>query len=114
MIDQAEQMNEQVADHVGEVVRIEDPKGAVRVSAVKMAHDRSGDVIVRLYESVGSRAKATVVLDSVFQSPSVTVVDLVEEEVGSSPVEVDGHRVSVALDPFQILTLRVRSESEAR
>lgn len=114
VITQAELMNEQVADRVGEVVQVEDPTGAVRVSAVKMAHDRSGDVIVRLYEALGSRAKATLILDSAFQSPTVSVVDLVEEEIADSTVDVDGHRVSVELTPFQILTLRVKNENPAQ
>ena len=77
----------------------------VVVEAVKLAEDRSGDVVVRLYESRGRRANATVVPD--FATTGVDTVDLLErhrDEPGCDPGP-DGS-VRLTLRPFQVLTLR--------
>jgi alpha-mannosidase len=87
------------------LVRV-DQDGVV-VSAVKLADDGSGDVVVRLYEAVGGRARAH--LELAFPVDSVTVTDLLERPLtqaeGSAPV-LDGGGVGLTLRPFQILTLR--------
>lgn len=78
----------------------------VRAETVKLAEDRSGDLILRLYESLGGRVSTTLSVDPEFTTAVVT--DLHEE--GTSPLEVtssgDASTVHVALRPFQILTLR--------
>ncbi|MCT9080867.1 alpha-mannosidase [Streptomyces fulvoviolaceus] len=79
----------------------------VVVEAVKLADDRSGDIVVRLYESRGTRARAT--LTTVFPLASVTATDLLERPLD----DPTSHRraddgVEVTLRPFQILTLRLR------
>ncbi|PWJ52815.1 alpha-mannosidase [Quadrisphaera granulorum] len=79
----------------------------VVVEAVKLAEDRSGDVIVRLYESLGGRASARVVAG--FAHAGVTEVDLLERPVEAprSLVEsAEGQDADVHLRPFQIVTLR--------
>ncbi|MEU1805568.1 glycoside hydrolase family 38 C-terminal domain-containing protein [Streptomyces sp. NPDC019937] len=79
---------------------------AAAVEAVKMADDRSGDVVVRLYESLGGRARTT--LRPGFTHTGATVVDLLERPVDDAQ-PVTGHEdgsVTVTLRPFQILTLR--------
>ena len=53
------------------------------VEAVKLAGDRSGDVIVRLYESRGARAEATVTLSD--GAATVVATDLLER-AGTSGV----------------------------
>ncbi|MFF8814704.1 alpha-mannosidase [Streptomyces pactum] len=76
---------------------------AVVVSAVKLADDGSGDVVVRLYESLGGRARAR--LTAGFPVASVAVCDLLER-----PVETAGHtgrEVPLDLRPFEIVTLRL-------
>jgi alpha-mannosidase len=79
----------------------------VTVEAVKAADDLSGDVVVRLYESLGGRAAA--VLTAAFPVKGVEVVDLLERPVaGAARVTVDGRSVEVSLLPFQVLTLRWR------
>ncbi|HEX4250342.1 MAG TPA: glycoside hydrolase family 38 C-terminal domain-containing protein [Pseudonocardia sp.] len=80
----------------------------VVVSAVKLADDGSGDVVVRLYEALGARAHARLELG--FPTASVTVTDLLERplpdsEPGPAPV-LAGTGVDLGLRPFQILTLR--------
>ncbi|MFJ9814880.1 alpha-mannosidase [Streptomyces sp. NPDC101151] len=77
----------------------------VTVEAVKLADDRSGDVVVRLYESRGGRAGG--VLRPGFPLADARVTDLLERPLQDAVVTADGG-VSVALRPFQILTLRLR------
>ncbi|MCH6162994.1 alpha-mannosidase [Streptomyces marispadix] len=78
----------------------------VVIEAVKLADDRSGDVVVRLYESHGGRAHAVVTAGTPVTSVSET--DLLERPLEDAPareLSADGS-VSVTLRPFQILTLR--------
>jgi alpha-mannosidase len=76
----------------------------ITVEAVKLADDRSGDVIVRLYESLGGRAAGAV--RAGFPVASAEVVDLLEARLEDAPIEDGG--VSVALRPFQLMTLRLK------
>ncbi|MEU9252017.1 glycoside hydrolase family 38 C-terminal domain-containing protein [Streptomyces sp. NPDC048270] len=81
---------------------------AVVVEAVKLAEDRGGDVIVRLYESRGGRAKA--VLAAGFPVAEAVESDLLERPLAGSAVGAptpDG-AVALTLRPFQILTVRLR------
>ncbi|MEW2378048.1 glycoside hydrolase family 38 C-terminal domain-containing protein [Micromonospora sp. NPDC047812] len=92
---------------VDPLIEVSDP--AVVVEAVKLADDRSGDVIVRLYESLGGRARAR--LRASFGLAAARVVDLLEradESVAAlAPVTVEGDAVDLALTPFQVVTLRL-------
>jgi len=72
------------------------------LSAVKLADDRSGDLVVRVYESTGGRASASLALPG----GDVVRTDLLERPGESVPV-VDGS-VRLTLRPFEIATLRVR------
>ena len=82
---------------------------AVIVEAVKAAEDGSGDVVVRIYESYGGRASAT--LRFAGEVANVRRVDLLEDERDDLPPigleVVDRHSIRVALRPFQIATLRL-------
>lgn len=81
---------------------------AVVVEAVKLAEDRGGDVIVRLYESRGGRAKAT--LAAGFPVAGAVESDLLERPLEGSavgPRSADG-AVPLTLRPFQIVTVRLR------
>ncbi|MEU0956421.1 glycoside hydrolase family 38 C-terminal domain-containing protein [Streptomyces niveus] len=75
---------------------------AVTVESVKLAEDRSGDVVVRLYESAGNRASA--LLRTGFPVVQAQVTDLLERPLHEAGTGAEGLRVS--LRPFQILTLR--------
>jgi alpha-mannosidase len=76
------------------------------VEAVKLADDRSGDVIVRLYESLGGRASAAV--RPGFTVARAEVVDLLERPLSAAPLtSSDDGAIPVTLRPFQILTLRL-------
>lgn len=85
-------------DSVKPLVAVSNP--AVIVEAVKLAEDRSGDVIVRLYESRGGRAATTVTAG--FDYRSVEFTDLLERQV-DGPDSLD-----FELRPFQLVTLRFR------
>ncbi|MFD7753123.1 alpha-mannosidase [Streptomyces sp. NPDC059757] len=76
---------------------------AVTVESVKLAEDRSGDVIVRLYESAGGRAMTT--LQVGFPVVQAQITDLLERPLHEATA--DEHGLVVALRPFQILTLRL-------
>jgi alpha-mannosidase len=78
---------------------------AVVVEAVKLADDRSGDVVVRLYESSGGRSRAT--LTAGFAVSAVEEADLLERRLARR--DLDGNAVSLELRPFQILTLRLKT-----
>ncbi|MBC7441381.1 MAG: alpha-mannosidase, partial [Ramlibacter sp.] len=79
---------------------------AVVIEAVKLAEDRSGDLIVRLYEAHGSRARARVVRH--FEATDVTETDLLERPLASglAQLSVDGPALALELRPFQLVTLR--------
>ncbi|MGO4601247.1 alpha-mannosidase [Terrabacter sp. 2YAF2] len=86
------------------LVRVEGSE-AVVVEAVKMAEDRSGDVVVRLYEAHGGRAQARLVPG--FDVAEIVETDLLERplEEGSVLLDADGR---LSLRPFQLATLRLR------
>ncbi|WP_026874235.1 alpha-mannosidase [Jiangella gansuensis] len=87
------------------LVRV-DGDGVV-VSAVKLADDRSGDVVVRLYEARGGRATAT--LTAGFAVESADETDLLERPVEpDAVVGTEGGAVSLRMRPFQIVTVRLR------
>ncbi|HWU59108.1 MAG TPA: glycosyl hydrolase-related protein, partial [Microbacteriaceae bacterium] len=96
------------ADAVAALVTVDNP--AVVVEAVKLAEDRSGDLIVRLYESRGARARASVSFDGVASSVETVETDLLERELAqpAALAEVDGATASLQLRPFQLVTLRIR------
>ncbi|WP_431046632.1 alpha-mannosidase [Streptomyces sp. P1-3] len=80
---------------------------AVVLSAVKLADDGSGDVVVRLYESRGGRVRSGLVAG--FPLASASVCDLLERPTG--PADHADGRVALNLRPFEIVTLRlVRAE----
>ncbi|GHB32899.1 hypothetical protein GCM10010377_24200 [Streptomyces viridiviolaceus] len=81
---------------------------AVVITAVKLADDGSGDVVVRFHEAHGGRVLAT--LTAGFAVAGVTVTDLLERppaEEGSA-TRTEGDRITVRLRPFQLMTLRLK------
>ncbi|GAA3875641.1 alpha-mannosidase [Streptomyces sedi] len=80
--------------------------GSIVVSAVKLADDRTGDLVVRLYESGGRRASGELRVDA--EVAEVGITDLLERPLADEPaLEVKEGRVPITLRPFQILTLRL-------
>ncbi|MFE0378493.1 alpha-mannosidase [Streptomyces inhibens] len=91
-----------VAPPVPPLIRVDHP--ALTVESVKLAEDRSGDVVVRLYESRGSRATGT--LSPGFPLERAMVTDLLERPLHEEK-EGPTSEVTLELRPFQILTLRL-------
>ncbi|WNF01860.1 glycoside hydrolase family 38 C-terminal domain-containing protein [Streptomyces luomodiensis] len=81
---------------------------AVVVESVKLAEDRSGDLVVRLYEAHGKRSRATV--RTRFGWHEAVATDLLERAVDSEAVRgtTPGSGVELELRPFELLTLRFR------
>jgi alpha-mannosidase len=75
----------------------------VVVSAVKLADDGSGDVVVRLYEALGARAAVRLALG--FAAGSCSETDLLERSLGGD-LPLDGRELALTLRPFQVVTLR--------
>lgn len=100
--------------------------GAVVIETVKLADDRSGDLVVRAYEPLGARATARLVPS--FPVAAAWTTDLHEQPGGPHdrvehdtalpdgvPVlagldDVAEHGVRLTLRPFQIVTLRLRPQ----
>jgi alpha-mannosidase len=76
--------------------------GTAYVEAVKLADDGSGDVVVRLYEALGARARIRVT--PTFAVAGSQVVDLHEQRLGQEC----WNGSELELRPFQIVTLRFR------
>lgn len=91
------------ADEVAPLLTLDDP--GVVVEAVKLADDGSGDVIVRLYEGLGSSRTARVTAG--FAVTAVTQTDLLEREIESTALRETTGTVRLDLSPFQLVTLRL-------
>ena len=84
------------------LVSVDNPN--VVVESVKLADDRSGDVVVRLYEARGGRANARVTTG--FEPAVAQVTDLLERPTGRLEAGAGG-ALELTLRPFQIVTLRL-------
>ncbi|MGV8847623.1 alpha-mannosidase [Tessaracoccus sp.] len=78
----------------------------VVIETVKLAEDGSGDVVVRLYESLGIHTKTTVWAG--FEAHGMIETDLLERAVARSAiVESANGTAQLTLRPFQLVTLRI-------
>ncbi|GLY91947.1 alpha-mannosidase [Actinoallomurus iriomotensis] len=96
---------------VAPLVTVSSP--AVVVEAVKLAEDRSGDLVVRLYEARGGRARARVEVSEPVERAWTT--DLLERDpadLADAAVQASawatGEPIEIAFRPFEIVTLRLR------
>jgi alpha-mannosidase len=87
---------------VAPLVAVDHP--GVVVEAVKLAEDRSGDLVVRLYEAWGGRARTSVRVS--MPVAGVVETDLLERPTGE--IRAD----DVTFRPFQIRTLRFSLAAE--
>ena len=84
------------------------------METVKLAEDRSGDLVLRLYESAGARAAARLDLDPALAAGEVTATDLLERPFAEDAPAFrsalgrgqDGE-VELCFRPFEIKTLRI-------
>ena len=89
---------------VAPLVTVDDD--AVVVSALKLADDGSGDVVVRFYEAHGGRASAGITPN--FGFSGFEICDLLERPITREGVSVvsDNDGLRLSLRPFQLVTLR--------
>lgn len=87
---------------VAPLVRSSHP--AVLVEAIKFADDRSDDLVVRLYEALGTRSTSEVSFD--FELSEVVETDLLERPIGDSYGVV--RSIGMTFRPFQIRTFRAK------
>jgi alpha-mannosidase len=97
------------AGDVAPLVRVDNPSAVV--STVKLADDGGPDVIVRVYEALGTRAQVRLQVD--FPYHAATVTDLLEDPMPDHPgaaalagLTTGAAEVPITLRPFEILTLR--------
>jgi len=93
------------AASVSALVRSDRP--AIVVESVKLAEDRSGDLVVRLYEARGTQVTGTVGFG--FDVRGIVETDLLERPLDQPTALVGATRAEarIRLRPFQIATLRV-------
>ncbi len=92
------------AQCVDPLVRLEG-EGLV-VSSVKLASDQSGDLVVRVYESLGRRARGTLQINTPFTAAST--VTLLEEPLADETTELADDAVQLALGAFEVRTVRFK------
>lgn len=76
----------------------------VVLDAVKLADDRSGDLVVRLHEAVGASVRARV--EVAVPVVAASTCDLLEQSTGG--LEPRDGVLMVPLGPFEVVTLRAR------
>ena len=74
------------------------------ISSVKLAADRSGDLVVRVYESLGRRASGSLKVNA--QIAQASTVSLLEDELGGQRIELADGAVPLKLGAFEVRTLR--------
>ncbi len=70
------------------------------VSSVKLADDTSGDVVVRVYESLGRRARGSLTVN--FPHSGIREVSLIEDDLDDARTGGE-----LALKPFEVRTVRI-------
>ncbi|WP_285242741.1 glycoside hydrolase family 38 C-terminal domain-containing protein [Pseudarthrobacter sp. fls2-241-R2A-127] len=91
------------------LVSVDNP--AIVAETVTLASDRSGDLVVRLYESQGRRAKAALAVSA--DIAGVTEVDLLDRPAsgGGVVLSAEGSVIRVELRPFEVASLRFKLTS---
>ncbi|UUX59634.1 alpha-mannosidase [Glutamicibacter halophytocola] len=74
------------------------------VSSVKLATDRSGDLLVRVYESLGRRARGELQLN--VPVATATTASLLEDPLDDGAIGLADGSLPLALGPFEVRTLR--------
>jgi alpha-mannosidase len=82
-----------------------DGDGNLLIESIKLADDRSGDVVVRLYEAHGVPGAATI-------RPSFAAAAFVRTDLLERPTGADDDGPLVRLRPFQIITIRISPAAE--
>ncbi|MFF2050996.1 alpha-mannosidase [Leifsonia sp. NPDC058194] len=95
--------DERVVTGAREAAPLATVEGGAVLSSVKLADDRSGDLVARLYEPVGRRATARLRVDAPVSAAATAT--LLEEPLAGMEAAADG-AFDLALSPFEVRTLR--------
>ncbi|WP_345472926.1 glycoside hydrolase family 38 C-terminal domain-containing protein [Glutamicibacter ectropisis] len=74
------------------------------ISSVKLAADRSGDLLVRVYESLGRRARGSLQVN--IPVSSVSTASLLEDPLDDGQLELSEGSLPLVMGPFEVRTLR--------
>ena len=74
------------------------------IDTVKAAEDRSGDVIIRLFESKHAATETELTLN--LPALSASLCNLLEEE--QEPLTIKNGRIPLSFHPFEVKSVRVR------
>lgn len=74
------------------------------VSSVKLASDHSGDLVVRVYESLGRRARGTLKINAAIAT--VSTVSLLEDALVEDCAQLVNGQVNLGLGAFEVRTVR--------
>lgn len=76
------------------------------VSSVKLSADRSGDLVVRVYESLGRRASGALKINAAYAS--ATTVSLLEDSLAQAAIDLLDGAVPLELSAFEVRTVRFK------
>jgi alpha-mannosidase len=82
-----------------------DVPGAL-ISAVKPADDGSDDIIVRIWETRGGRTHGTLTIEGMTAAQSCNAL----EDAGVSLEVSENSTMTIELQPFEIMTLRITQD----
>ncbi|MMZ71015.1 hypothetical protein D1872_342280 [compost metagenome] len=71
---------------------------------MKLAADRSGDLLVRVYESLGRRARGELQLN--VPVATAATASLLEDPLDDGAIDLADGLLPLALGPFEVRTLR--------
>jgi alpha-mannosidase len=77
----------------------------VIVETVKPAEDGSGDVVLRLYESMRTATRCAVSLSELLPTGKAALTNMLEEF--ETAIEIKDNKVALDFGPFEIKTIRL-------
>jgi alpha-mannosidase len=87
----------------GSLLTVDAPN--VIVETVKPAEDGSGDVVLRLYESMRTATRCTLTLSDLLPTGKATLTNMLEEV--EADLELQDGTLSLDFGPFEIKTIRL-------
>lgn len=74
------------------------------VDTIKLDEDNSGDIIIRLYESMNTKTKATLSLN--FDVKAAHITNMLEEN--PKEIEIKDNHIDILMHGFEVKTLRIK------
>jgi alpha-mannosidase len=111
ILDKANQLNNEFIFDYSQFLEIDNLQGKLVLDWIKLADDKSGDIIARFYEPYGARAKSNIKLSKLLQNYKVKEVDLLEtdnlpNDIYKSYKAKNDNILVLETQPFYLVTLR--------